>query len=1547
MEALAEVAPAKAPAPKKTPEEQRAAKLESLAYARQCKQAKRAQSVADATGTLAELACAPPALDLSNVSVSEDVLVRLRDYQGGGSEAASLAPILWLVSNFAETDNPSKEVVQEFCRNPQQVVSSMTARALRMTVDRRKVPELLLKLASALVALDHDATKRLVEGIARLSDTYEPIMLLDTMSYDETPMETRTREQIFQISTTSGATIGGGAPEQPSTVVKATLLGSDVGPSKLLQSSSTVSILAKAKHTTEDSAKFLLVDAFPTTWVQIIESSSAEVLKAALEDITCASVGSIDASFKVRATTTDKLAANFKGERGLVRQRGPEWVSLHLSCDLHACSGAQTKTFALVDTFVTGMIQLSLSLRLSGNMARFRACVRRVVASKLVILNQPPSPDADAYRQKCLDLFVTGGADAARRRMLLWWWCNGDWQDHTSIQHFPGNRGDHGLSEEDICDQVTTAVMIALVGKAPTTFARHRWTGADISIDELGALQCVHGLLSHAYIAFVVACGHKEPRSWQYMQPRAETASPAGVLEQGDEGQQAQGDHSESDGEELQPDPQSRDRTTQAPDLQGQTECDWAAINAKARKEGFCFIKGLPLARLMLLRRCVEPFRKLMADHFRMGSEAWEARQRACEAASLSAGGPPPHRQFRVVAAAMHTLEDEFLCQLKELLGEEELWSMLPMEGRNLRFQALAFRLLSRMGCAVHELLYRVHDRFPYRLFLLLEDATLAEVFAEAKECELDSFTSAFLRRFPGEDGLKTDEARACLQAIARNLKLDIGEIESKHASLRRLLKGVPLAKRMSAQVLSATWACSRFSKRQCKCNGQGVNRELKKAKGKIKAGKQKRRVHGRTAFQAFVAEASAGTKADFKALYRRFQDLPDDERKRFSKAAAVSRTCARSTSERKVKPFGMSLQAAARCARLRRKSALWQQHRSAMSEAVRVKTICSQILASGADAQSAVRQATSEARFDQMQIRQRDEACAQTLKEFRKTHTTAESEAAASLVSAMPSLAAGLVRSPMASGHAFDFAPDSAAWAQQVLSFASKKPRANVSAALLMDWERRTRTISQAGLEPLPAETKEEKIANQCRVAGVCVCNERGKMLKNFCARLLSQCLKVRCGPGTEGRQSLMDGRLFLALQPMPAPEKGVLAPSLAPGSCLSHLQDIELWLHIGMMYLSPYKPTFQKMVLATSSEHHPPSAHLVGTGEFVSLHPAFEDVRLDCLWWAHLCVLVETVRPVGKVRPKDAYVKPSGSPILVWDPRRRARGGNKPHVGGHGAPAVQDVDKDAELQELSAGEEDEEILEEVDAALLDGPGEGEGAEDEEDFNSLFCAFLEEELEGIVEEGEDIDSVPADGAGEAAQPPNMRIFGAEAQDAVGGGSAASVANSPGAVVGADGLPADQALQGAPARPRQGEPLPAPQPHGGQGRGLGLHIVELHGGFITYYPETTKSKARFQANCGNPAHGRCRLTRAAVGHQRGGQRQAQGRPLGLMAAWLAAGISGMCSSKEDHDACIVFLHLEERAASRQELLLSPNGAALASCERERRRGEPEEPTELA
>ena len=130
-----------------------------------------------------------------------------------------------------------------------------------------------------------------------------------------------------------------------------------------------------------------------------------------------------------------------------------------------------------------------------------------------------------------------------------------------------------------------------------------------------------------------------------------------------------------------------------------------------------------------------------------------------------------------------------------------------------------------------------------------------------------------------------------------------------------------------------------------------------------------------------------------------------------------------------------------------------------------------------------------------------------------------------------------------------------------------------------------------------------------------------------------------------------------------------------------------------------------------------------------------------------------------------------------------------------------------------------------------------------------------------------------------------------------------------------------------------------PVPHAPPGRATVTYHVP--GGSISYYA----SKSAFEAVCEVREHGRCVVTRtrnARITDADG--RQYGGRPVGMLAAWLARGHE--CTSKEDHWAQRFTAPAQERLALRERIRQTLAGELLLSCERPRQDGEEEEPPTL-
>ena len=113
--------------------------------------------------------------------------------------------------------------------------------------------------------------------------------------------------------------------------------------------------------------------------------------------------------------------------------------------------------------------------------------------------------------------------------------------------------------------------------------------------------------------------------------------------------------------------------------------------------------------------------------------------------------------------------------------------------------------------------------------------------------------------------------------------------------------------------------------------------------------------------------------------------------------------------------------------------------------------------------------------------------------------------------------------------------------------------------------------------------------------------------------------------------------------------------------------------------------------------------------------------------------------------------------------------------------------------------------------------------------------------------------------------------------------------------------------------------------------------LEVDGGLITFYA----TKNIFVATCRNELHGKCSLTRSALP----GRRKGQGRPLGLLKAWLCIGQD--LDSKEAHWSAETWPNFEARSYHRELLEALPGSFELLESERPQEPGEGAEPDLVA
>ena len=196
--------------------------------------------------------------------------------------------------------------------------------------------------------------------------------------------------------------------------------------------------------------------------------------------------------------------------------------------------------------------------------------------------------------------------------------------------------------------------------------------------------------------------------------------------------------------------------------------------------------------RLMVLTLVSRSREKMLLEMLDVCSLKWEARQQA----SLILSGK---RQYPAQLRHQHIFTKPVLAALGSccVAGGRStlsaLWGLVPHPEVAIRH--LSFKLVSRMAIGVLEML--LLDEFEHPLPLLCLDLQQQPREAAARffdtdavpPCLLDRWSAGMLERFPSPEALLSEPAAAERQLILLGGQMCIGRIESRHSSVRRLVK--------------------------------------------------------------------------------------------------------------------------------------------------------------------------------------------------------------------------------------------------------------------------------------------------------------------------------------------------------------------------------------------------------------------------------------------------------------------------------------------------------------------------------------------------------------------------------------------------------------------------------------------------------------------------------------------------------------------------------------------------------------------------------------
>jgi hypothetical protein len=324
-----------------------------------------------------------------------------------------------------------------------------------------------------------------------------------------------------------------------------------------------------------------------------------------------------------------------------------------------------------------------------------------------------------------------------------------------------------------------------------------------------------------------------------------------------------------------------------------------------------------------------------------------------------------------------------------------------------------------------------------------------------------------------------------------------------------------------------------------------------------------------------------------------------------------------------------------------------------------------------------------------------------------------------------------------------------------------------------------------------------------------------------------------------------------------------------------------VTVWLHLSLMYWSPLRPTWRLLsVISVEPEGERQVIRLRGTQEFLTDWEAARLLLHDSVdvYMAEPHVIEDSRAAVGQLDLAEVLVRKAWRFAGYEWGRQRA------------AVARDQVAEAWEAELAALGESDDEA--------------GSKASHTE--------------QRVSDSGQEL---PVSFRGSDAEHSDAELQGSDAWTSSASGSSESDTSS------------TSSTSETPAAAAAAAPAGAAGGAAPSGRRAAVGHVELRYGLVRCYTGFAV------AEC-SEHHGRCRLTRVLHASSLP-SRRAQGRPLGLMAAWLEA--APLATSAEEHKELAKSLEKVERREARASLRERPGAAALFALERGQRDSSDSEP----
>lgn len=606
--------------------------------------------------------------------------------------------------------------------------------------------------------------------------------------------------------------------------------------------------------------------------------------------------------FNVKMAIADRAGGNIRAESHF-KFTNPKQTTLEFPCDVHKKATYLKGALNVVQSVISGVVNVGLSLEGIGSLATLRDILQSVFREKLeVVFDNPPGGAIAKHRLAVLDLVCAPphrnktpelAAKTKKRRLILNYFCNSDLEKDEIVHYCPFACCS---SPETTLAYFLEYVTWALLPRKMGVLSRKSWVGMDAQFDWLCTLSAFWNLHRHVIIKYTGSPSRILPTSTATDSSDSTFMIALGLQRDGDQtidleeikgwkdllsGKPAAAAESKHDcqlePEETDPDGPPGTATAGAGNLEG-SQMTWAEFNRSCKRKASAFLESAHYWQQVILTRIgMQPGLRLIYSALYLASKDFEQDQDNRIAQGNS-------REYRVEEAARGTTVDECFAEVEGLLVDPP--PALPISLYTRYSRSLLFRILSAQACSVERLVRRSHRSFPYQCFALLDkDNDKARNVYSLPDCMWEDFAKSFFQKYPTYQDSQSPSAQAILHALSVVGECDIASVECGHSSVREWtrLRGrghtpslVQVAARCLCRWIRARYVSEGEANQPAREEGdQDQDPESESQK------KKKKRSGGGGAYRAFISDKAKDrrlTKEDFIQLAIDYRELEHDE---------------------------------------------------------------------------------------------------------------------------------------------------------------------------------------------------------------------------------------------------------------------------------------------------------------------------------------------------------------------------------------------------------------------------------------------------------------------------------------------------------------------------------------------------------------------------------------------------------------------------------------------------------------------------------------------